>query len=332
MLNRVLIVSALVIVTYVPSIGHSESNPASSMAEFCKSLPRPEYAKLEQLKSPDDWFELYRVSPGVTAIYEPHQWQEVISYLIEGTERALLFDTGNGIADIASVAKGLTDKPISVLNSHSHYDHVGGNYAFTEIDGLDTPFTRSRQSGHKNSEIAIEASSQALCRELPAGLSEKNHIGRPYQISRFLQPGHVFELGERRLELLHIPGHTPDAIALIDREAKLMWTGDSYYSGPIWLFAPETDLSKYRESLLKLITESDGVDFLLPAHNTPKVSASILPNVLEQFDAMLAGKLTATPLGDGMVEYRSKSKQPFSFLMRDETLPYVKKPLKQMTK
>ena len=56
------------------------SDPAQSMADFCKSLPRAEYKTLERIKHNSEWFEVYQVAPGVTAIYEPHQWQEVISY------------------------------------------------------------------------------------------------------------------------------------------------------------------------------------------------------------------------------------------------------------
>jgi len=67
-----------------------EMSPATSMAEFCTRLPRPAYATLEGVPYASDWFELYRVAPGVTAIYEPYQWQEVISYLIEGSDQALL--------------------------------------------------------------------------------------------------------------------------------------------------------------------------------------------------------------------------------------------------
>jgi glyoxylase-like metal-dependent hydrolase (beta-lactamase superfamily II) len=300
----------------------SEPSPSVSMAEFCKKLPRADYTGIEQIESQDDWFELYQVAEGVTAIYEPHQWQEVISYLIEGTQSALLFDTGNGIGNIAKVVRSLTDKPIRVLNSHSHYDHVGGNHSFENIIGMQTPFTIARQQGHENKDIAIEVSEQALCRPLPLGVSQANHRGRPYKIKTFVEDGHSIDLGERSVEVMHLPGHTPDAIALIDREAGLMWTGDSYYSGPIWLFAPETDLAAYRDSLVKMIAESNKMQQLLPAHNVPLVAPSILPSVLLVFDAMIEGKLEKSHLGDGMVEYASKENPSFSFLMRDEPLPY----------
>ncbi|MFT5676029.1 MAG: glyoxylase-like metal-dependent hydrolase (beta-lactamase superfamily II) [Paraglaciecola sp.] len=298
------------------------SDPAQSMADFCKSLPRAEYKTLERIKHNSEWFEVYQVAPGVTAIYEPHQWQEVISYLIEGENAALVFDTGNGIADLAAVINKLTDKPVSVLNSHSHYDHVGGNYAFGKIYGMDTPFSHKRQKGIANKDIAIEVSADALCRPLPSGVSEKSHLGRPYKVTDLIQHGSVIDLGKRQLEVIHVPGHTPDAIALIDREAGLMWTGDSFYAGTIWLYAPETDLAAYAQSLQKMVAEVPNLKALLPAHNTPWVAPQTLLRAQAGFTAMLAGKAQRVEQGDGMVEYHIPGDKDFSFLMRDEKLPY----------
>jgi glyoxylase-like metal-dependent hydrolase (beta-lactamase superfamily II) len=299
------------------------ADPAVSMAEFCKKLPRADYQNFRQIPVESEWFEAYELAPGVSAIYEPHQWQEVISYLIEGDQQALLFDTGNGIANIAEVVAGLTDKPVSVLNSHTHYDHVGGNFAFAKVYGMDTQFTRERQIGHPNQDIAIEASKQALCRPLPDGVTQQNHVGRRFKVTDFIQDGDQIDLGGRQLEVLHVPGHTPDAIALIDRVAGLMWTGDSYYSGPIWLFAPETDLAAYAKSLQRLIASAKGVKALLPAHNTPWVSPDVLPRVAEGLQAMLSGNTKLIPLGDSMVEHQIEGESEFSFLMRDEAIPYA---------
>jgi glyoxylase-like metal-dependent hydrolase (beta-lactamase superfamily II) len=69
----------------------------------------------------------------VYAIQEPLHWHEVISYLIIGTEKAILFDTGMGIKDISSVVKQLTDLEVIVVNSHTHADHVGDNHRFEKI-------------------------------------------------------------------------------------------------------------------------------------------------------------------------------------------------------
>ncbi len=313
-------------------LSRQEPQPDQSMAEFCRGLPRPEFVKLQsarvQLPAEHDWFQVYKVAPGVTAIYEPYQWQEVISYLIEGDTVALLFDTGNGIGDIKAVVDRLTNKPVIVLNSHTHYDHVGGNFAFQRVLGMNTDFTRARQSGHPNKDISIEASPQALCRELPGSVTESTHVGKPFRVTEFLEDGAVIDLGNRQLEVIHIPGHTPDAIALIDRNAGLLWTGDTFYSGPIWLFAGETDLDKYEQSLKRLIKEVPNLTALLPAHNTPWVEPQTLERVLPAFQLMIRGSAERVSQGEGMVEYRIPGEATFSFLMRDEALPYqkVKKP------
>ncbi len=119
--------------------------PAESQGkpEWCKPLPRPEYKSLQRVLPDDPWFEVYKVIPGVFAIYEPHQAEEVISYLIVGNKQALLFDTGMGISDIRKVTAKLTSRPVVVLNSHTHDDHVGGNWQFTFVYGMDTEFTRT---------------------------------------------------------------------------------------------------------------------------------------------------------------------------------------------
>lgn len=299
-----------------------EPNPANSMASFCKNLPRPEYADLKRVDIQHDWFEVYQVAEGVKAIYEPYQWQEVISYLIEGEDSALLFDTGNGIADIHTLVQRLTQKPIVVLNSHAHYDHVGGNYAFDRVYGLDTPFTLNRQAGQPNSNIGIEVSEQALCKKPPKNMTPNTHVGRPYTITHKVTNGDIIRLGGRTLEIMHVPGHTPDAIALLDRKAGLMWTGDSIYLGPIWLYAPETNMKDYMESLDKMVGEMPNLKGLLPAHNTPWVDPEVLLDVKEAFYIMLDGRAIADKSGEGTVEYHIVGESRFSFLVRDEPLPY----------
>src|SRR3989440_13059007 len=88
----------------------SKENP-----EWCRALPRPEYKSLQRVLPDDPWFEGYKVAPGVFAIYEPHQAEEVISYLIVGNKQAVLFDTGMGISDIRKVTTKLTLRPVVIL-------------------------------------------------------------------------------------------------------------------------------------------------------------------------------------------------------------------------
>src|SRR5579862_6647555 len=75
----------------------------AKIPDWCKALPRPEYKSLERIPSPDPWFEVYKVAPQTFAIYEPHQFEETISYLIVGQKQALLFDTGMGIGNLKAL-------------------------------------------------------------------------------------------------------------------------------------------------------------------------------------------------------------------------------------
>ena len=121
----------------------SSGSPATAPADWCRD-PRPAaFATLERVQTAQDWFEVYRIRPGVFAIYEPRQFEQVISYLITGERRTLLFDSGLGVGHIAAVVHELSTLPVSVLNSHTHFDHVGGNADFEDVWNEDTPFSRA---------------------------------------------------------------------------------------------------------------------------------------------------------------------------------------------
>jgi len=76
----------------------------------------------------EDWFAVRELEPGIHLVCEP---PHVNSYLISGSAEAVLFDTGMGISDIKTIVCGLTDLPIRVVNSHHHFDHIGGNQLFS---------------------------------------------------------------------------------------------------------------------------------------------------------------------------------------------------------
>lgn len=293
---------------------------ADDLASFCERLPRPAYANFEKHEVSTDWFEVYEVKPGIFALYEPFQWQEVISYLIVGTDKALLFDTGNGFSDIKAIVDQLTDLPLQVLNSHTHFDHIGGNHAFTSILSPSTPFSVKNSQGWENDTMAQEAAPEALCHGLPKGVTQDNHHIKPFTIMGTVVEGDIIDLGGRKLEVLQIPGHTPDSIALLDAESGYLWTGDSFYEGPIWLYFPETDLKLFKKSIARLAALAPKLKALFPAHNTPKADPALLPKVQAAFDLILAGHKKATPAWEGTVTFDFEG---FGFLMRENytTIP-----------
>jgi len=291
------------------------ANAYADLDGFCDRLPREAYRSLEKSPVSTQWFEVYEVEAGVWAIYEPFQWQEVISYLIVGSDSALLFDTGNGIGNIKSIVDQLTDKPVQVLNSHSHFDHVGGNYQFRKILSPSTAFSIANSSGTDSQQIKTEVSAAALCKGLPDGVTEQNHRINAYSITARVIDGDVVDLGDRQLEVLLVPGHTDDSLALLERDSGLLWTGDSFYEGPIWLFFPETDLAAYEESLARLVALVPQLTALLPAHNTPRVRPEMLLETQRALQLVLQGKAEPVPSWEGVVSFEFDG---FGFLMRKD--------------
>ena len=143
--------------------------------EWCRQLPRPEYGKLERVLSDEPWFEIYRIRPGVFAIYEPKQFEEVISYLILGEKRAVLFDTGLGVGRISTTVARLTSLPVTVINSHTHFDHVGGNAEFQEIWNRDLPYTQQNMRGQPNVYSRDALAPERLCGPLPPGTKPESY-------------------------------------------------------------------------------------------------------------------------------------------------------------
>lgn len=284
---------------------------AAQQADWCKSLPRPAYSKLERVPSPDTWFEVYKIRPGVFAIYEPHQLEEVISYLILGSDQALLFDTGMGISNIQRVVSGLTRLPVSVVNSHTHNDHVGDNWRFSGVYGMNTDFTRANARGSKE-DAQAELAPDQLCGALPAGFDAKAYATKPFHIAHWLHDGDEIDLGGRKLKVIGTPGHTPDAIALLDEKNGLLFTGDTFYLGPIYLYRPETDLDAYVASVRRLAAMAPHLELLLPAHNVPVADPAYLPKVVTAIQQVRRGEVKPVAK-DGKHEYVFDG---FSFLMR----------------
>ena len=305
--SRALAASALICVTPFGLGAETEQIP-----EWCRALPRTEYKSLQRVLENEPWFEVYKVAPGVFAIYEPKQAQEVISYLIVGHRQAVLFDTGMGISDIRKLTTRLTSRPVVVLNSHTHNDHVGGNWQFAFVYGMDTDFTRTNARGSRE-DAQAEITPDQLCGDLPKGFDPKTYATKPWKISRSIHDGFKINLGDRTLEILSTPGHTPDAISLLDRTNGLLFTGDTFYPAPIWLFRPETDLDSYDASVKRLAALAPELKLVLGAHNVPVAQPDVLPRLVEAIQAVRSGLATMKPAGEGKTIH---SFGGFTFLLK----------------
>lgn len=74
-----------------------------------------------------EWFTIEKIDEKTIAISEYKHWYQLHSYLVIGSERACLIDTGLGVENIRKVVESLTDLPILVTTTHVHWDHIGSH-------------------------------------------------------------------------------------------------------------------------------------------------------------------------------------------------------------
>jgi glyoxylase-like metal-dependent hydrolase (beta-lactamase superfamily II) len=220
MIRRILAVAAVLVGTGI--VGCSEEEGTSELIQ------------------PSEWWRVYRLAEGTYALYEPNQFEEAISYLVLGSERGVLIDAGTGIGDIRQVVEELTDLPVSVVLTHEHYDHIGGAYRFDEIAAPSNPAgLEVLGRGRDNASLQGYLTDEYLWKPLPPGFDGATWTIPPVQPTLLLDDGDIIDLGGRTLEVIATPGHSPAHICLLDRENRLLWTGDHFFPGPLYAFGAD---------------------------------------------------------------------------------------------
>ncbi len=259
--------------------------------KWWESLPRKIYSSLDRVKTSQPWFEVYHIDPDIYAIYEPYQFEETISYLIIGKEKAALIDTGDGIANIKKCAEELTKLPIFVLNTHNHTDHVAQNYMFKEVWSYDGPMAHEvSKTGYPQEKMVGMVGPGMTWKPLPKGFDPAKYTAPPWKITKWLHEGDAVDLGDRKLEVIYTPGHSNDSLCLLDKNARMLWVGDIFYTGGIYTYLDGGDLNQFITSYEKMIKLSPYYDKLMPSHNEPLVEKEILLTVLEKAKSIRAGK------------------------------------------
>jgi glyoxylase-like metal-dependent hydrolase (beta-lactamase superfamily II) len=118
-------------------------------------------------------------------------------------------------------------------------------------------------------------------KELPVGFDPENYVVPGFKVTQWFKDGDRIELGNRSLEVLHTPGHTPDSVCLLDREDKLLFTGDMFYTGGIYTYLNGGDIPTFIDSYLRMLDYYDEYERLMPSHNEPWVEKILLKDVFK---------------------------------------------------
>ena len=177
-----------------PTDNELVQNRGEGKDQWWDNLPRAAWSAFTKVEQSQDWYEVYELQPGLFAIYEPGQFEEVISYLFVGAEKALLFDTGLGIGNMRQVVAELTDLEPIVVNSHTHYDHVGGNYHFSKVHGTETAYTALNAKGRAHEAVAEFVGEGWIWKPTPAGFSKESYRSEAFEVVETIRDGHVEDI------------------------------------------------------------------------------------------------------------------------------------------
>ncbi|MBR6350027.1 MAG: MBL fold metallo-hydrolase [Lachnospiraceae bacterium] len=181
-------------------------------------------------------------------------------FLLTGQDKALLIDGGRDNGNARDVASGLTDLPLELIVTHADGDHCRSNGQF------DWFYMH------------------------PAEAS--NYFNIQHSIGEFrpVYDGNVIDLGGRPLEIIHVPGHTPGSIAVLDINARALFSGDTVQDGNVYLFGIEREFRAYTFSLERLEQLKDRYDVIYPCHGNIPLGADHVPRLLECAREVINGR------------------------------------------
>lgn len=200
-----------------------------------------------------EWFAAEQVGPGVTRLYEPrvHRWFRGNIFIVRGRDRHLVVDGGTGVSPLVPCLATLLDRPAIFVATHGHVDHIGAAAEF--VERLIHPAEAAALTGDQAvSLLDIFRSHPEALAALPDPGFDLEHFAPPScAATGFLGEGDVLDLGERRFRVLHLPGHSPGSIGLLD-EAGVLLAGDAIYDGVLVDDLPHSNRAAYRATMRRL--------------------------------------------------------------------------------
>jgi glyoxylase-like metal-dependent hydrolase (beta-lactamase superfamily II) len=235
-----------------------------------------------------EWFEVNEIEEGIWCIGEPYHVENVNSYLILGDGKGLLIDTGLGISNIKNVVEQITPDPVEVVNTHSHYDHVGDNHRFDKI-AIHKDEARQLERGRNPKTLQQFVEPQMFKKEPPKDFDPQTYSIEPSKAHRQLKDGDSLTVGNRTLRIVHTPGHSPGSICLWEESRGLLFTGDTIYDGPLYAQLPHSNFDDYIRSLSSLCSLVPKVNKVLPSHGRTPLDPMIILKIAKIFEQVSQG-------------------------------------------
>jgi glyoxylase-like metal-dependent hydrolase (beta-lactamase superfamily II) len=203
---------------------------------------------------PKDWWRIRPMGDGVTMIDEPHihEFYRCNVWHVRGRDRDMLVDSGMGVVSLRDWVPLVTEKPLEAVASHTHFDHIGCHYEFpcrschgAEAHLLRTP---TRENTYADKYVTDDIFSKLP----PAPYQSALYAVKAAPATRLLWDGDIVDLGDRRFEVIHTPGHSPGGIALWEAATGILFSGDIVYDGPLIESDVSAEMVQYHASMTRL--------------------------------------------------------------------------------
>lgn len=213
--------------------------------------------------------EVIKITDTVYLLDDEHK---STGYIVIGSEKACLIDTMNGENDPREVIKDITDKPLVVVNTHGHPDHIFGNIYFDEV---------------LIHEADLELANSFTDTEEMRDICERK--GRKMCTYKFIKGGDVIDLGDKKLEIFDIPGHTPGGILLLLEDERILFAGDSI-NHHLWMqLDGSSSIEEYVGVLDSLMFLEERADHILHGHARGFDDISLMKNLRDGAQSLVDG-------------------------------------------
>ena len=244
------------------------------------------------------------IAQGIYTLAEPVTHTNI--YMVVGEEKAMLIDTGNGMSHLADAIVEVTDLPVMVVNTHGHFDSMGGNYQFDKV-----------YIAEKEMKLAADANEEYSIRKLYhrtqpqiSGWMEESFVGAQLKLPDEEEyeplPERAFiELGDRLIKKIELPGHTAGAVGFLDVKTGKLFCGDALHASKLRIDLDESVSVEDELETLKMLKEfahSGEITSMYTAHDRPRVKSDILDKYIDILEMIVNGELSEEQMQSGYVK------------------------------
>lgn len=253
------------------------------------------------MNSTTDWYDVEQLPGAGRKIGTPHTQTPSYVFLIEGSETTVVVDAGYGVGDLAGLLATAVETDARMVLTHWHWDHIGNAHQFDDVAIHPTEQSDGRVTIDVLSDEFVRRPSQFVAdmreenRPFPDDFDPDSFELPPATDVGVVEDGDEIDLGDRSIEVVSLPGHSPGQVGLLDRRDGILYGGDVIHTDDgLYLHFQDSDLGACRRTFerLRRLRDDGAFDVLATSHNEPYEGDDLrlIDDLSEGLDAIAAGE------------------------------------------